>query len=81
MLNILLVNTACTCEMTIVIVDKWILVRTWIQIFNNNNAANPHIGCVDELNAGHFIMVQGFKPETVAETNNKNTKNIAKSYS
>ena len=21
------------------------------------------IGCVDELNAGHFIMVQGFKPE------------------
>ena len=50
-------------------------------IFNNINADCTHIGCVDKLNTWYFIMLQGFRPETAVETQNKTTEKIAKSYS
>ena len=50
-------------------------------IFNNNNADCTHIGCVDKLNTGYFIMLHVFEPETAVDTQNKNTEKIAKSYS
>ena len=50
-------------------------------IFNNSNADCTHIGCVDKLNTGHFIMLHGFEPETAVDAQNNNIEKIAPSYS
>ena len=43
-------------------------------IFNNNNADCTHMGCVNKLNTGHFITLQGEEQETAVDTQNKTTE-------
>ena len=50
-------------------------------IFNNNNVDFTQMGCVDKLNTGYFITLQGVEQETAVATQNKTAENTVKSYS